>query len=114
MCTLFFSSIKIESLPSSNSISVFAFVKPLIFDATGAISGVAFSFSQGPVYLDEDPLAVAPLGSESTISTSRYVAAGSTAMVVGYQGLATGAYRPAHAGWVGIQTYTDNHGNQRV
>ena len=34
MCTLFFSSIKIESLPSSNSISVFAFVKPLIFDAT--------------------------------------------------------------------------------
>ena len=23
-------------------------------------------------------------------------------------------YRPAHAGWVGIQTYTDNHGNQRV
>ena len=35
-------------------------------------------------------------------------------MVVGYQGLATGAYRPAHAGWVGIQTYTDNHGNQRV
>jgi len=24
------------------------------------------------------------------------------------------AYAPAHAGWVGIQTYTDMHGNARV
>jgi HJR/Mrr/RecB family endonuclease len=23
-------------------------------------------------------------------------------------------YHPAHAGWVGITTYTDNHGNLRV
>ncbi len=23
-------------------------------------------------------------------------------------------YRPAHAGWVGITSYTDMHGNQRV
>ena len=23
-------------------------------------------------------------------------------------------YRPAHSGWVGITSYTDNHGNQRV
>ena len=23
-------------------------------------------------------------------------------------------YRPAHAGWVGITSYTDQHGNQRV
>ena len=23
-------------------------------------------------------------------------------------------YNPAHAGWVGIQTYTDGHGNLRV
>ena len=104
---------QIVSVASTTNVGI-ATTSALIFDATGAISGVAYSFSQGPVYLDEDPLAVAPLGSESTISTSRYVAAGSTAMVVGYQGLATGAYRPAHAGWVGIQTYTDNHGNQRV
>ena len=104
---------QIVSVASTTNVGI-ATTSALIFDATGAISGVAYSLSEAPLYLDEDPLAVAPLGSESTISTSRYVAAGSTAMVVGYQGLATGAYRPAHAGWVGIQTYTDNHGNQRV
>ena len=105
---------QIISVASTSEVGI-ATTSALIFDATGAISGVAYSLSQGPLYLDEDPLAVAALGSESTISSTRYVAAGGTAMVVGYQGLATASgYRPAHAGWVGIQTYTDNHGNQRV
>ena len=27
---------------------------------------------------------------------------------------ANSIYRPAHAGWVGITSYTDMHGNQRV
>ena len=104
---------QIVSVASTTNVGI-ATTSALIFDATGAISGVAYSISEAPLYLDEDPLAVVGLGTEGTISTSRYVAAGSTAMVIGYQGLATGAYRPAHAGWVGIQTYTDNHGNQRV
>ena len=34
MWTLFFSSRKIDNFPSSNSISVIAFVKPFIFPAT--------------------------------------------------------------------------------
>ena len=79
---------QIVSVASTTNVGI-ATTSALIFDATGAISGVAYSISEAPLYLDEDPLAVAPLGSEDTLSTSRYVAAGSTAMVIGYQGLAT-------------------------
>lgn len=90
-----------------------ASTEALIPDATGAIAGVAYSLTQMPESLDEDPLAVAQ--ERTGIATVRYFGVGSTAMTIGYQGLATASgYRPAHSGWVGVQTYRDNHGNLRV
>ena len=85
----------------------------LIPNAAGAIAGVAYSLTTMPKSLDEDPLGVAQ--ERTGIATVRYFGVGSTAMTVGYQGLGTATgRRPAHSGWVGIQTYRDNHGNLRV
>lgn len=98
---------------TSAALVTIASTDALIPNAAGAIAGVAYSLTTMPRYLDEDPL-----GTKQTrtgISTVRYFGVGSTAMTIGYQGLATASgYRPAHSGWVGVQTYTDNHGNLRV
>lgn len=98
---------------TSAALVTIASTDALIPNAAGAIAGVAYSLTTMPRYLDEDPL-----GTKQTrtgISTVRYFGVGSTAMTIGYNGLSTSAgYRPAHSGWVGVQTYTDNHGNLRV
>ena len=98
---------------TSAALVTIASTDALIPNAAGAIAGVAYSLTTMPRYLDEDPR-----GTKQTrtgISTVRYFGVGSTAMTIGYQGLATASgYRPAHSGWVGVQTYTDNHGNLRV
>jgi len=93
----------------------------LVPDAAGTIAGVAYSLTTMPVSLDEDPAATAQARTAG-VATVRYFGVGSTALAAGYGdgingpvGLAsTSAYRPAHAGWVGVTTYTDNHGNLRV
>jgi len=104
---------QIVGVTSARLVSI-ASTAALIPDATGAIAGVAYSLTTMPKSLDEDPLAVAEART-SGIATARYFGVGSTAMTIGYQGLATATgYRPAHSGWVGVQTYTDNHGNLRV
>ena len=105
---------------SSTSVVTIASTDALVTDAVGAIAGVAYSLTQAPRSLDEDPAAVSQ--SAGSISSTRYFGVGSTALAQGYGdgingpvGLAsTSVYRPAHAGWVGVQTYTDNHGNLRV
>ena len=99
---------------SSTTVVAIGTTAALIPDAAGTIAGVAYSLTTMPKSLDEDPLAVAEART-SGIATARYFGIGSTAMTIGYQGLATATgYRPAHSGWVGVQTYTDNHGNLRV
>ena len=100
------------------SCDVFSFV--IVFFGC-AVAGVAYSLTQAPRSLDEDPAAVSQ--SVGAISTTRYFGVGSTAMYNAFENLSdsgnlgmafTSAYRPAHSGWVGVQTYTDNHGNFRV
>lgn len=103
---------QIVGVTSAALISI-ASTDALIPDATGAIAGVAYSLTTMPVSLDEDPLGVSQ--ERTGIATVRYFGVGSTAMTIGYQGLATATgYRPTHSGWVGVQTYIDNHGNLRV
>ena len=67
-----------------------------------AISGVAYFISDQPVYLPLDT------NYESNevfgVSEAEQQAARDD----------NSQYRPQHAGWVGITSYTDQHGNQRV
>ena len=72
---------------------------------TGTISGAAYVISQRPI---------------STIFDTNYDAAEIYGVDTTEQSVANAAsgearqYAPAHAGWVGITTYTDNNGNLRV
>lgn len=71
-----------------------------------AISGVAYTMSQKPIYTLEDP-DYNPLLTTST---------GLTKAVYGVDEFeaVTSTNKVTHAGWVGVHTYTDMHGNLRV
>ena len=73
-----------------------------------AISGVAYNISEQPVYLNED----SNWGGEEVYGVDtaeqQFTNSGSAATAEQKK------YNPAHAGWVGITTYTDMHGNLRV
>mgnify|MGYP003347138456 CR=1 FL=1 len=76
-----------------------------------AISGIAYTMSQKPVYTLEDT----NYDARQTTSTglTNYIAGVSTTEQT--VAVAAGSkYKPAHAGWVGVHTYTDMHGNLRV
>ena len=84
--------------------TTFTIVNTTGLDGT-AISGVAYNISEQPVYLNED----SNYGGEEVY--------GVDTTEVGVAATATGYARkfaPPHAGWVGIQTYTDCHGVHRV
>ncbi len=77
-----------------------------------AIVGAAYTLTQKPVYTLEDKNYFTITGTGNSSSTNavygvdEYEAASNTA---------TGSqYSVAHAGWVGIHTYIDMHGNLRV
>ena len=73
-----------------------------IIDGGHTITGQSYEVRQKPI---------------STVGDSNYGANEIFGVDTTEQSVARTAksiYRPAHAGWVGIQTYTDNHGNQRV
>jgi hypothetical protein len=75
------------------------------------IAGVAYSLSEIPVFTLED-------SSYLYSSDSQHVVYGVdqfeiATLAPGASGLST-QYGGIHAGWVGIQTYTDMHGNLRV
>lgn len=72
-----------------------------------AISGVAYTMSQKPIYTLEDT------NYSDTYNTS--VDSAIYGVDVNETGAAFGTqYAVAHAGWVGVHTYTDMHGNLRV
>jgi hypothetical protein len=72
------------------------------------ISGVAYTMSQKPIYVLEDsnyaesPAGVGTINSVYGVDVYEALAAGNTQQKV------------AHAGWVGVHTYIDCHGNYRV
>jgi len=84
--------------------TTFTIVNTTGLDGT-AISGVAYNISGQPVYLNED---------------SNYDGEEVYGVDTTEQGVVNGKtgdarkYAPAHAGWVGITTYNDMHGNLRV
>ena len=68
-----------------------------------AISGVAYFISDQPVYLPLDT-------TMNQMKSSVFDEAEHEAQARDDDS----QYRPQHAGWVGITSYTDQHGNQRV
>ena len=97
---------EIVGVTSTRLVSI-ANTDAIIPDAVGAVAGVAYSLTQAPRSLDENPAAVSQ--SVGSISSTRYFGVGSTAMPS-----SDSVFGPSHSGWVGVQTYTDNHGNFRV
>ena len=81
----------------------------------GAIAGAAYTVSQKPKYTLEDGQYVAPDAKSNRFSAvfgvdTTEVGIARTVTVGGK----VGAYGVTHAGWVGVTTYIDNHGNFRV
>lgn len=76
------------------------------------IVGAAYTLTQKPVYTLEDKSYSTITGTGNSSSTNAVYG------VDQYEQaslVATGSkYKPAHAGWVGIHTYIDTHGNLRV
>jgi hypothetical protein len=103
----------ISGITSATQLSIGStqFLIPL----NGAIAGAAYTVSQKPKYTLEDGQYFAPDVKSNRFSavfgvgtTEATVAAGRTV------GGKNAAYAVAHAGWVGVTTYVDNHGNFRV
>ena len=81
---------------------------------TGTILAQDFYINEKPIYTLGDTNYDAPEEKTSGFSTNPF-----TRTIVGVDTseagvAATTAYAVAHAGWVGIKTYTDMHGNLRV
>ena len=72
-----------------------------------AISGVAYNISEQPVYLNEDSNYDGEeiFGVDNAEQTAANAAGGTSF---------ARKLAPPHAGWVGISTYVDMHGNLRV
>ena len=87
--------------------TTFSVINTTGLDGT-AISGVAYNISEQPVYLNED----SNWGGEEIygVDTTEQQFTNSGSSATAEQKL----YNPAHAGWVGITTYADMHGNLRV
>ena len=73
--------------------------------SAGTISGASYVIGDRPMYLDEDP-ALAPTSANAERSyTGRVHATAANT---------PGRTHVAHAGWVGVTTYVDTHGNLRT
>jgi hypothetical protein len=81
----------------------------------GAIAGAAYTVTEKPKYTLEDGQYFAPdvksnrFSAVFGVGTTEATVAAATAV-----GGKNAAYAVAHAGWVGVTTYVDNHGNFRV
>jgi hypothetical protein len=82
-----------------------------------AIAGVAYSISEKPVYtLEDSNYSSNVVGLTSTVPTHRVYGVDVyeiSTLTPGNSGIAT-QYGGIHAGWVGVHTYVDMHGNYRV
>jgi hypothetical protein len=77
-----------------------------------AIAGVAYSMSQKPVYTLEDKNFSTITGAGNSSSTNRVYGVDGFEQTAATQ--SGSQYAAAHAGWVGVHTYFDTHGNLRV
>ena len=103
---------------TSTTISI-ANTANFIAGLTTVAAGSAYNISQEPVYTLGDSTYRAPESKTTGFSTSPVFKGifGVTAGEVSIANTATGTARkfaPTHAGWVGVTTYIDTHGNLRV
>jgi hypothetical protein len=77
-----------------------------------AIAGIAYSISQKPVYTLEDTNFATIIGAGNSSSTNRVYGVDEFEQTAATQ--SGSQYAAAHAGWVGVHTYFDTHGNLRV
>lgn len=77
-----------------------------------AIAGIAYSISQKPVYTLEDSNFATITGSGNSASTNRVYGVDEFEQTAATESGSN--YAAAHAGWVGVHTYIDTHGNLRV
>ena len=99
---------------SSNTVASIASTQYLIpHPTTGIITAASYYITQRPIYTLEDVNYQAP-----DVKSNRFSAVfGVDTTEVSIANTATGnarKYAPAHAGWVGVTTYVDTHGNLRV
>ena len=81
----------------------------------GVTVGVAYTVNQKPKYTLEDGQYFAPDVKSNRFSTVFGVDTTETRVAAGRTvGGKNAAYAVAHAGWVGVTTYVDQHGNFRV
>jgi len=100
---------------SSNTVASVATTQFLIPDpATGLIpAGTAYSITQKPKYTLEDGQYFAPDAKSNRFSAVFGVSEAEEQVADAATGDAR-KYAPPHAGWVGVTTYIDCHGNLRV
>ena len=94
----------IASRSSATAISI-ASTQFLVPDGSGNVTGVAYTVTEKPISTlgDVNYQVTEIYGVDSTEQTVANAASGEARK-----------YAPPHAGWVGIQTYNDMHGNFRV
>jgi len=105
----------ISSVTSNTAISIASTQFLIPHPTTNLISGASYFVTQRPISSIEGGQYVAPDEKSNRYSTvfgvdTTETAAARTATVGGK----AGAYSVAHAGWVGVTTYVDTHGNLRV
>lgn len=76
------------------------------------IAGIAYSISQKPVYTLEDSNFATITGTGNSASTNRVYGVDEFEQTAATESGSN--YAAAHAGWVGVHTYIDTHGNLRV
>lgn len=97
---------------TSNTVASVATTQFLIpHPTTGLIpAGTAYSISQKPKYTLEDHQYNAP-----DVKSNKFSAVFGVDVTEQQVAVTAGSkYKPAHAGWVGVTTYRDMHGNLRV
>jgi hypothetical protein len=101
----------ISSVSSNTSLSIGStqFLIPL----NNAISGAGYTVTQKPKYTFEDGQYFAPDNKTGRFSAVFGVDSTETGIARTASGNA-GKYAVAHAGWVGVTTYVDQHNNLRV
>ena len=107
----------IESIASNSSMELKGSDSgsvPSMDQISGTYNGSADAFTVGerPEYLDENPkFAPTSANAERDYTAKVY---GVNGAIQSQRVTAGSQYAPAHAGWVGVTTYMDMHGNLRV
>jgi len=108
-----YGSAVVLSVASNTSVTV-ASTDFLIADSTASIpAGTSYEISQKPGYSISDTNYKAPVASGDVNREVFGVDTTEQSVANAASGDAR-KYAPAHAGWVGVTTYTDQHGNFRV